>query len=60
MGGHDFRSWNAAKKGFKEEVCDAEMDGLSASNAWGNTRRAKKTADDAAWKQNLRFDVQPV
>jgi len=48
VGGHDFRSLNAAKKGLKEGVCDAEMDGLSASNVWGNTRGAKKTADEAA------------
>ena len=43
MGGHDFRSQNAAEKGRKAGLFDAEMEGLSASIAWGNTRGAQQT-----------------
>ncbi len=54
MPGRDFRSQNDAKKAPKARLPEAKREGLDARTVLVKTRRAEKTADEAAEKRTVR------
>ena len=52
MGGHGFRSQNAATKGLEAGLVDAEMEGLNAGIVWGNSRGAANSQRQKMYVQS--------